>query len=731
MAPMNKHPLDIPTSVIDTKLLASLIIELNISLRYFKSYPAGHPIINASLNKVVALYAQLMAAHDEIVVAAAKNALLVENASLDKANLVFRDFAGALFEHGIGALILHKGLNVEELKSFNLILGLKREELSAQGGIEKVWEQSHITALGMRAIRYDLFSTTEDDALLDSSKTEQSGEGLWERFARGLMGGSLGFGGGGDVAGIEPELLAQAFNRRYRESGAGEDDEYIDVFADLLEPEEADPKDDANRHLSGSRIATFVANLDPGLRRKFLSKSFDIGELGAHSALEDILGHMPDHVITGILDDIGSNRVTVSPAIMTLLQRLSLHSASGEHDSLPFSQIADDEAQEKLRIIFSEHAAEEQKFQNDGVTALPRPASGVAFPSPRQELTLLRETMQAGWLESRVGQIILRLVTIADDPAETENLAQNLGDMCGYLLQTGDYHQLLGIIEQAKSPTLPPVFREHLTERFCRRDFLDEILNGLTTWGKSRFEDIRLLVETIGTPFIEPLLDSLAEEENMSLRRFMMDCLLGFGPAAKESILARLDDQRWYYLRNLLIMLRSLDDPEIVPHIRPLVMNRNPKVRQDALRTLLSYNDPVAERQLLRDLDNNDKEVRLTAISMAEKSRSPDVFRKLLTIVAKSGLSQLDVEVKSTAIASLKEIGRDEALPELLKVLGSVNLIRAKALTRLKLDIVRSLEGYPPTSALPILEKIAKGNDELARQAEESLRAVRMKSYGQ
>ena len=103
----------------------------------------------------------------------------------------------------------------------------------------------------------------------------------------------------------------------------------------------------------------------------------------------------------------------------------------------------------------------------------------------------------------------------------------------------------------------------------------------------------------------------------------MMDRLLEFGPAAKEPVLARLEGQPWYYLRNLLIILRSLDDPEIIPHIRPLVMNKNAKVRQDALRTLLSYNDPMAERQILRDLESSDKETRLAAISMAEKSQFP------------------------------------------------------------------------------------------------------------
>jgi len=717
---MNKEPVDIPPGAIDIRLLTSLIIELNISRRYSKSYPAGHPVIDAALDKVVALYAKLMEAHDEIVIAAAKNALLVENTTLDKSNLVFRDFAGVLFEHGIGALVLRKGLTVGELRSFNLILGLKREEVSAQGGIERIWEQSHIGALGIRAIRYDLFSATEDDAPAGSPETEP----FWERFARGLMGGTLGFGTGDD-AGIDPKLLAQAFNRRYREASAGEE-EYIDIFADLFDQEE-----DGTGPVPGSQIATFVANLDPNLRRRFLSKAFDAGELGTGPVIEEILGHMPDHVISGILDDAGNARVSVPPAVMALLRRLSLHSASGTHDSMSFAQLAGSDTQEKLRMIFSEHAAEEQSADYGRPPVKPPPLDGGTSLPPRQEQERLRETMQPGWLESHVGEIILLLAAQEDDPAETESLARNLGEMCSYLLQTGDYHQLLGIIEQAASPSVPAAFRELLAERFRRRDFLEEILNGLTTWGKSRFEDIRLLIEMIGPPFVEPLLDSLAEEENMSLRRFMMDRLLEFGPAAKEAILARLDDQPWYYLRNLLIMLRSLDDPEIIPHIRPLVMNKNAKVRQDALRTLLSYNDPVAERQILRDLEHTDKETRLAAIGMAEKSHSPDVFKKLVAIVAKSGLSPLDVEMKSAAIQSLKEIGHEEALPELFRMLGSTNLIRAKALGRLKLDIVRSLEGYPPNSVLPTLEKIARGSDELARQAEVSLRVVRMKSDGQ
>ena len=103
-------------------------------------------------------------------------------------------------------------------------------------------------------------------------------------------------------------------------------------------------------------------------------------------------------------------------------------------------------------------------------------------------------------------------------------------------------------------------------------------------------------------------------------------------------------------------------------------------------------------------------------------------MNKLLAIITQKGLSQTEVELKSAVINSLKEIGRIEVLPELTKFLGTSNLLRAKALTKLKLDVVRSFESYPSQAVVPILMNFAGGSDELARQAAESMRNIRMKS---
>ncbi|MBC7963322.1 MAG: hypothetical protein H7Y05_10305, partial [Steroidobacteraceae bacterium] len=55
-------------NTIDGKALAGLIAELNICRRNYRSYPKGHPVITASLHKVVSIYAALMTTSKEIVI---------------------------------------------------------------------------------------------------------------------------------------------------------------------------------------------------------------------------------------------------------------------------------------------------------------------------------------------------------------------------------------------------------------------------------------------------------------------------------------------------------------------------------------------------------------------------------------------------------------------------------------------------------------------------------------
>jgi HEAT repeat protein len=333
-------------------------------------------------------------------------------------------------------------------------------------------------------------------------------------------------------------------------------------------------------------------------------------------------------------------------------------------------------------------------------------------------------------VENRISDIIMNLVTSGDEtPEEREFFLQNLSDLFGYFLQTGDYGQLVKMIDRTTDGSFPIDLQYHLRENYARREFLDEILNGLKIWGKPRYNDINRLIDKIRSPFIEVLLDHLATEENMSLRRFMMDRLIEMGPMTRVPIAIRLNDNRWFVLRNLIIILRAHSDVSIIPLIRPLTKHSNIRVRQEALSTLVMLHDAASEKQVLRDLDSEDRETLFAAISLSEKSRLPDIHKKLMTMLTKGGLSQLEYELKSAVIKALGEIHRAEALPEFARILSSSSLFNNKLLNRLKIDIIRAMEHYSFQSVSPLLERICSGKDEVAYQAQESLKSIKAKTH--
>jgi len=307
---------------------------------------------------------------------------------------------------------------------------------------------------------------------------------------------------------------------------------------------------------------------------------------------------------------------------------------------------------------------------------------------------------------------------------DTTNMVESLNDMCAYFLQIGDYEQVLRILRQTRNERIPAELRHNFQEHFSQPRFMEEVLNGLHTWGKTKYEQIRMIIIEVGEPFIDTLLDQLAEEESMSLRRFLMDRLQEFGPAAAVPITSRLSDSRWYFLRNLVLMIRAIGDVSHLEGVRPLTRHPNQRVRHETLKTFLHFHDSAAEQQILQEMESNDHDVRMAAIRLAEKSSSRAVFDKVLSFLTRSGISTMEYELKSAAAQTLAEIGNVEALPNLLKVLDSRSILHPVLHAKLKLEIVRSMERYPFHAAHPILTRLSAGKDKFAQQAALSLRII-------
>ena len=711
---------DIPANKVDAKSLAALIVELNISRRNCLAYPKGHPIIAASLTKVLRAYEELLSKHDEVILGVTSDTLMMDGNLLEKSNVVYRDFSRVLFERGIGALVFQRGLTIEELNNFAIILALKREQIQQHGGIEQVWAKARIAAMTIRPIRYDLFKTT-DEGGVSADLPVETGENLWDRFARELTLGELPPGSSSDIY-LDPEILAEVLNQSFS-SGTITETAIRKAITDFLAPADFDSSSGANSGHPYQKMAALISDLTPELRRKFLDSLVGTNSRNRQAAVEHVLTNLSDNVLLETIEDVNKSRLDVSPVVFRLLQRLRQNVSSTTSSSANVAE--DDDLSSKMKDLLREHASEEF-VPDDYQQKLNYIISSDQIPRLNmEEVTDLLGTLENRSIEYSVTQILTNLIREGSEtPRMREMLLQNLCDMFGFFLQTGDYGQLHLMVDQLTDGTYPIDIQYRLRDEYCRREFLEEILDGLSIWGKPRYDDIRTLIHKIGAPFVDAILDRLSEEKNMSLRRFYMDSLIEMGPVTRVPIVNRLYDKRWYFIRNLLIILSAQNIPDVIELIRPLLKSEDPRLRHEVLKTLVHFRDTQAEKKVLEDLDSRNPELQATAIQLAERCASRAIATKLAVMLSQGGFSQIECDRKSALVRALGEIGQAEALPELAKILRSRSLFKSRQLTKLKTDIIRSLPKYPPNVAIPVLEHIASGSGEIARLAAETKRMI-------
>jgi HEAT repeat protein len=207
---------------------------------------------------------------------------------------------------------------------------------------------------------------------------------------------------------------------------------------------------------------------------------------------------------------------------------------------------------------------------------------------------------------------------------------------------------------------------------------------------------------------VEPLIQRLAEESSMSLRRYYLECLYEIGDAAKEAAILYLNDDSWYVVRNMVSLLRRFGDSAVVRHFRTIAGHSHPKVRQEVIRSLYAFNHAEADNLIQKEFRSSDHERVLAAIQLAEQSRNPATLECLRRILAMTMIAGAEYELKRAAVKTLGKIANPVVLPDLERILNQKSLFASTLLKRLKTDIVQSLENYRGPEARSLLEKLTR-----------------------
>jgi HEAT repeat protein len=699
---------------VDAKLLSDAIIELNISRRSVGLYPRDHPIIKESLVRAFDFLRNLFELSHDITLAVAKDVLMVGDFVLDARNPVFKEFAMSLHRKGIATVTFYSGLTMEELLGFHELL-VSKDAAAGQAMIEYAEKK------GIRSIKFIPLDISKFSFVEDRLREEGGDRALWESYISGLLNGKLaGSDGEGVVLGIPPEDIASFINDRMLPDA--NEMTYDSVITSYLKK-----RDSGIRTELFSKFLSFINNLSPQLKGQFIKRAFN--QPFVQSAdIERLVRELTVYDVERLERIFHENTSLIPESLDNLLNKLS-HAKAGESffDMLSAEHGGIDDIQMDENIL---HLFKDDQFKKFVSEDYQKELNKMLQGSQAKTTVLaeeLEKESQEQTVDRKFSEITLEL--LETDFIEKEDylsLLSRISIMTDHFGETGRFSEISEIYNAVYSHTLTGKFKDEASGMvayfFHSKEFLSKFIESLKVWGRVDREGALRLAKVNKRHLITPLLDAVSDETAASVRKFLLDILGSLGSDIVPEVTRRLNDERWYIVRNMIYLLREAGGIKHVGYVRRFARDQNRKVCLEAIKTLIHFKTGDALSYIKLYLQGDDPVLRDQVVKLTGTYKYKSAVPHLLQLLEKRDVFGSKLYDKLSIARALGKIGDPRALPVLTKLCCSKAILFKAALNELKVEIFRGLDNYPPASITGLLETgLRSKNDEIRTISEKML----------
>jgi hypothetical protein len=302
-------------------------------------------------------------------------------------------------------------------------------------------------------------------------------------------------------------------------------------------------------------------------------------------------------------------------------------------------------------------------------------------------------------IEKIFHQIVLELVSSYTPDIvpeeEIEFFINILKYRTGQLIDAGRYQEVLETYNILESSG----FKDRLSDStsdtlqdYLSPNLLSSFINSLRITGKEKRGEAFLLCEHYGENLIPPLMDALIDEESLSIRKFIIVLITGFGKKAIPEAVKRLDDSRWFVKRNMLYILNECGGNEALQKVREYCNHDNPKVSLEAVKYLLKAKDGYGIKSLRKHLKPESGNSVRQAVVISGANRIKDVVPDLIRLLEKKSIAAFNFEDRISIVKALGQIGDPRALHPLYNLLSEKTLFFKGPLEKLKKEIKKTLK---------------------------------------
>lgn len=709
-----------PTST--SSPVADFVRALALGWKNLAAYPPGHPALTKSLQAIEQRLNDIRGPAPEIVFGVAADGLMYANEKID--SVYAQKFAYALYTRGVALLRLENPKS-EDIEKFLRILGVGIGEEKAP-----IWEEltaAEVMTIHLQPVDY---SSVQMTSSLDSVVTRKEPASLWEEILRVLLSGR--------------ELTPEA--QRIVTDGVKSVDQLSALILQYVDFEAPEQKFDPDAtfgvrmmarlpdHMNtpqavakrmGDTVALYLAGCS-GLKKQFavqqilqLLKSLPekmasvvmrsvmrtlATDDTAAALLRDFVASVPQDEALGALRYL-STVSKLSDHALNLLQALSDLEKPPELPEVPESVLSD------LVDLFGDddpdrfNPPDHRSLLSEVTVKMP------TLPPSLEQVQSLGDrvdTVSDDELNRQLTRTMLELLGSLGSARDAEPILRRLEGLFRAALRSGRYEDALETIERMQEiaiTTEATGLRRSMDDAFARladEETTQTVIESMISAEPEMAPTIQRLIEAMGAAATRSLLIALAEENNRSRRRKLFDAVAALGPVIVPEVVRFLSDSRWYVVRNMIVLLRSVDDRTSLPEIRRIAHHKDLRVRLEAIKTLLTMESTVPQSLLDNAINDPDPKLAETAIALVGNYGIREGVQPLLKIVAGRDVWGTRKALRIRALKALGELADVSALPHLDHFFkDSFWPWPVKEERRAAFE---SLSGYPKEASAPFLE---------------------------
>lgn len=738
--------------------LTETIRNLQVSIKSSSLYSINHPTSVKAINTVFAQLQRMFEQKEVVTIQITNGVVFFERTPLDRDNIHVKGFVTELTERNVTGMLFQRKLTMDEFRTFMKIMGMKASKLEETGGINKA-----LSAENIQNIKVQLFSLTsgahsEADALGGLSMLPEIAA-----FSNYFMGKEGGLGSFAekffrDVVG-NPGVMAQVVSKSMSEESMGEHPvvhylKSLDKIATTFAPRVGDSPEElrkvvvpvalsfdqtikdtileegrqyaanAGKHVSGMYrdiVDEIIADRVRFNYKEGQSKGSDLGD-----KIQSLLRYaenpkvtvrlieqklkesgMNEDEIGDVLDHVYWNEYTLEEKYRRLM-----------YGEKPWTKDFDKIYHTVVELIKSNKESQALTLARAYVLGLRAPDETVKKDVAKNSLKLLSAFPASDTREDLVEYVQGELIGgLRAEPAAQvcEAMLTSLTGIVREDLIRGVYARATdaaGMLEEMLLAFDIQPWKADLIRNAIRgvadQTALTSIIDALHTQERVRDEEVSACIRAFGPNIVDQLIGMLGDESDRVRRARIVEAIQMIGPAAENAILASLNDERWYLVRNLAILLGEIGGERSIFSLEKVLYHRDQRVGRAAIRSLSKIGSATASRVLGRALEKGSEDLRLSVVQAAAAASNEALVPNLLELAkAKPGLGGGEA-IRRRAIEALGKIGSMQAVPVLIEILEKRSLFTMAEDVETRIATVRALGSIGSEEAFDALERAAR-----------------------